>query len=136
MTITLHKSDQDIARHAVQALRALGPTTDGQNILTTAAIAGLTTVQQLIDLINNATRHSSEDELTFRAAIESILDMEKYGIFDGTIIAAADTFEGLIDAITSVIDAVEDPDATVIAKNYGATNYQGNIFRPTAKSTL
>lgn len=136
MASTLHKSDQDRARNAVQQLRALGPTTDGQNILTDAALNPLTTVAGLIALINNATHHSSEDELTFRGSIEAILDMQQYGIFTDAIIAASNTFESLMTAITSTMDAVENPDTTVIAKNYGGTSYQGNVFRPDQKSTL
>lgn len=132
MAITLNHCDDDRVLSAQQSLRALGPTTDGENILTNGAILGLTTVQGLIDLVNNAARFDCNDHNVRGAAVEAILEMQAYGVFTNTNIAAADTFAGVILLLTNAVpaDRVE-----FMAKHYGAENQQGNYGQPNFKLT-
>ena len=121
MAIVLHRSDEDLPRQWTQAFRALGPSPDGTNQITTAIIAPLTTIQGLIDAINNAPRFDSFDQPRNHAAIEALKEAEARGMVNADI-AAADTFAGLITLLESGL-------ADTSQKEFQTTHYGGEEVR-------
>lgn len=120
-SLSFDRSQEDLIRHAAQALRLLGP--EIENKLTNAVILNLTTVQSLIDAINALTRKDSISEYNHRAAIEAVRTMELYGILTTARVTAADTFAGLISAITG--DLVDTNQGEAFASEYGGELYMG-----------
>lgn len=124
MTVTLHNTELDRVRNAVQCLRQIGPSAGGgDNSFLDADILNLTTVVSLLAAIDAKPKTDSETVLRHREALEAVTEMGDRGVFDTTNITAADTFAGLILILTTLLPTSE---AEVVSTYYGGTLYLGN----------
>lgn len=136
MAGTLPKFLDDEVRHWCEAIKTSGPTADGgDNAITDAGLAALTTVQGLVDLVisSYAVPHGPNDARNRQATLEAIYKLGPtttpffgYGIIGDSDVAGSNTVKALIANIYTLAGTPTDQQA-IDTNLSGNTRYMGNI---------
>ncbi len=137
MAILFSEADKFIGVQAIKLLNVFGPTPK-LNILTDAAIVGLTTVAGLRAVITTAYANGAigPNEIALaREVLATITRLEHYGestigandgLFNSTNIAAANTFAGIISIISTALGLPDETTLDSVLRADGGFTLSGN----------
>lgn len=130
MAILFSEADKFIGVQAIKLLNVFGPTPK-LNILTDAAIVGLTTVPGLMAVITTAYTNGAigPNEIPIaREALATIDRLAKYGVLTDTNVAAANTFAGIISIISTALGLPDETTLDTVLRADGGFTMSGNYI--------